>query len=74
MREPGAVSLFRGIGGAWIKLKGTAGRHQEYITEVRVACPAEVGVREADDCAVGILVAGAVLIYIPVVAAVSLVG
>ena len=48
--------------------------HQHDVAQVRMTCSAEMGVREANDGIVGVLIAGTVLIDLPLIAPVNVLG
>lgn len=73
VRIPGAVSRAGVFRRAGPQLELACGGHQEYIPEVRVSGPAEMGVAEADDGAVPVLVSGAVPVHFRLVGSVDVV-
>ena len=74
MAVAGAEALFGLVGGAGVELERAGGGHDEEVAQIGVAGAAEVGVREADDGFILVLVAGAVLVHLGVVLAVLLVA
>jgi hypothetical protein len=58
VREARAVARERSLGVARLQLGLAAVRHQEHVAQVRVAATREVRVREAQDRAVAVVVAG----------------
>ena len=72
--EARAVAAVGVVGGAGIELYLASEGHQQDVAHVGVASAAEVGVAEAHDGLVAVLVAGAVVIDARLVAAVDIVG
>ena len=67
------VSGIGSLGGAGVGLYLSGGRHDEDVAKVRVACAAQVCVAEAHDGLVAVLIAGAVLVDLALVAAIHVV-
>ena len=69
-----AVAPVGVIGGAGVELRLTTVRHDENIAQVAVACATEMGVAEAHDAAVAVLVAGAVVVDARLINPIDVVG
>ena len=62
------------VGGAGVELRLAAIGHDENVAQVAVACAAEMGVAEAHDAAVAVLIAGTVVIDTRLINPVDVVG